>query len=722
MEEKKKISVKIGGMMCAGCVYTVKNVISDVKGVIDVDVNLNTEKAYILYDPEKFNINDVKKAVEKVGYKFIEKEEKEEKKESFWKIILGFITGSILMIIMFIPFNHYKHIISFIISIPAFIILALPVFTDGIKNLMKRKLTMTLMYTIGISFSYIAGILSLFNIIKEAMFFESSIFLATFLNLGRYLEGKAKRKAVSSIKKLMNLIPENVILIKDGKEVETEIKDINVNDILLVKTGSSIPLDGEIIEGETFVNESMITGESIPVYKRKDSRVIGGTINLTNPIKIKVEKTGENTFLSQIIRLIEEGEMRRPKIQNISDKIVRYFIPVILSISILTFIYWFFIKDSSLQFALSRFISVIVIACPCALGLAIPTAVTVGIGKGAENGILIKNGEVFEKSEKLKTILLDKTGTLTEGTFKIDEIQPFDLDNEEFLKIISSLERYFSHPISESILNYYGKGDFYDFQNVKLIEGSGISGILDGKEILIGNENLFIKRNIIPVQFKDKIKEKTDEGKVVVILSVQDKFNGFLVLSDRVKEDAKYTINEIKKMNIKTGIISGDKEKTTESISKELGIDFYYGNVLPQDKSNIIQEFQKKGEIVGFVGDGINDAPALAVSDIGIAIGSGTDVAIETGDIVLVKNRLIDVLNSIILSKAVMKKIKQNLFWAFFYNLILIPVAAGLFYERFNITLRPEMSGFAMALSSFSVISFSLLLRRIKLNQGVKNQ
>uniref|UniRef100_A0A7C4Y5E5 Cadmium-translocating P-type ATPase n=1 Tax=candidate division WOR-3 bacterium TaxID=2052148 RepID=A0A7C4Y5E5_UNCW3 len=706
--EKKRITIKVGGMMCSSCVNTVKDAISKVDGVIDVDVNLSTEKAYISFKPEKFNIENVKDAIEKSGYKFI-KEESEEKNGKE-KIIIGFITGSILMFIMFLPLKH-KDIISLFLSLPAFFILGIPIFRESIISLRNKKLNMSVMYAIGISFSYIAGILSIFQI-TESMFFESSIFLATFLNLGRYLEKNAKKKAIISLKKLSELIPEKTIVIKEGKEIETDTKDISVNDILLVKTGASIPFDGEIIEGETFINESMITGESVPVYKKTGSKVIGGTVNLSNPFKMKVEKIGEETFLSQIIKLVEEGQMRKPKLQNIADKIIPYFIPFILVISIITFIYWFFIKDSSLNFAISRFLSVIVIACPCALGLAIPTAVTVGIGKGAENGIIIKNGEVFEKSEKITTILIDKTGTITEGSFVIEEIYT-NIDKEEFLKIVSSLERYFSHPISDSILSFYSKNEFYDFENVKIIEGRGISGKLNGKNVMIGSIKLF-KENLNRDEIH-LIEEYAKKGNVLLIIKINDSFTGLIVLKDKLKEDAKKGIEYIKKLGIKIGIISGDKKETTENIAKELNVDFWIGDVMPDGKAKIVSELQSKGEMVGFVGDGINDAPALAISDIGIAIGSGTDVAIETGEVVLVKNKIMDIYNAIILSRNVMKKIRQNLFWAFFYNLSLIPVAAGLFYNRFGITLRPEMSGFAMAFSSFTVISISLLIKKIKL-------
>ena len=605
----------------------------------------------------------------------------------------------------------------FAISTPVFIYISYPIFKAGVISLKNKNLNMDVMYSMGIGIAFLSSIMGTFNIIldKRFLFYDTAILLATFLTLGRYLETRAKRKTSRAIQKLIELQPPTAIKIENGEQKEVSIDLVNVGDLILIRPGDKVPVDGLVIEGESYVDESMVTGEPIPNFKSKGSKLIAGTINTNGVLKIKAEKVGKDTLLSQIIKLVQEAQSSQPKIQKLADKIVSYFIPVVLTIAITAFLVWFLIIGAPLNFALTILIATLVVACPCALGLATPTAVTVGIGRGAELGILIKKSEVFELSNKLKTIILDKTGTITKGRPEIIDIISKGIKEDELLQICASLEQNSSHPIAEAILKKAKEKNInlLSIKKFQSIAGKGIVGFNNKDKYIVGNIELLKQFNVpINKDILNKIESFNSEGKTVILVARNQNIIGIVTVADSIKESSTAAMKERKKLGLKIVMLTGDNELTAKTIAKVVGIENYKANVLPHEKSEVVKKYQEKGDIVAFVGDGINDAPALAQSDIGIAMGGGTDVAIESGDIVLMKNSLVDAVGAIYLSKKVMSKIKQNLFWAFAYNSVLIPVAAGVLYPFFKLGFKPELAGLAMALSSITVVSLSLLLKK----------
>ncbi len=829
LEQLKKIELKIGGMTCAACVKTIENSLQRLDGIIEVNVNLSAEKAFITYNPNIITQADLKKTIEAAGYQFLgiageeaedfEKISREKNLiEKRSRIMVGFTTGILLMILMYIPINLPFPVayLMLLISTPVFIYISYPIFKAAYRSLKNRNLNMDVMYSMGIGVAFIASLLATFNFILSSkfLFYETAVFLATFLTIGRYLEAKAKVKTSEAIKKLMNLQPKKAIVLRpknieleilyfrdcpnynkaieqvkdtlrelnisvpikltevnqenfqdypffgsptvlvnnkdlEGKinktfscriyrynhedftyppkdiliskllsifeEQEISVEEVKINDILVVKPGEKISIDGEVIDGESYIDESMITGEPIPALKENGDKVIGGTINKNGVIRFRVKKVGRDTVLSQIIRLVEEAQGSKPPIQRIADKAVNYFIPLVLAIAIFSFIAWYLILGNTLLFALTSLISVLVIACPCALGLASPTAVTVGIGRGAELGVLIKNGEALEISEKLTTIIFDKTGTLTKGKPEVTDIYSIGIEDKTMLKITASVEKNSTHPLAEATVKKAKESgiELLSSEGFNTFRGKGVIAKVEGKEILIGNRILLKEKNIfLSKEVKKRILQLENEGKTVMLISFDNKMVGIIAITDTLKETTKAAIEEFKKMKFNIFMITGDNIRTAKAVAQQAGIENVLAEVLPQDKAKEVKKLQEKGEVVAFVGDGINDAPALAQADVGIAIGSGTDIAIESGDIVLIKDDLLDAVAAIQLSKKVISRIKQNIFWAFAYNAALIPLAAGILYPFFGITFRPELAGLAMAMSSVTVISLSLLLKK----------
>jgi Cu+-exporting ATPase len=486
---------------------------------------------------------------------------------------------------------------------------------------------------------------------------------------------------------------------------------------VVVKPGEKIPVDGQVVDGWSYVDESMITGEPMPVLKSKTDAVVGGTLNKNSVIRFRATRIGRDTVLSQIIRLVKDAQSSRAPIQRVADKAVSYFIPAVLAIALGCFIVWYLVLGSTLFFALTTLISVLVIACPCALGLATPTAVTVGVGRGAELGILIKGGEVFEISDKLTTVVFDKTGTLTKGRPEVTDIIGMPMPDKELLRLAASVERNSKHPLAEAITRKAEKDgiEIEPSEGFDTFEGQGVVAKVGAKEVLIGNKALFDQRNVpYPNEVEAKIFQFESQGKTVSLVAADGKFCGVVAIADVLKESAKNVVDELKNMGLKAVMITGDNRRTAKAIAREIGIENVLAEVLPQDKANQVRQLQQEADVVAFVGDGINDAPALAQADIGIAIGSGTDVAIESGQVVLMRDELMDVASAVQLSRKVMSRIRQNLFWAFAYNSALIPVAAGALYPLFGITLKPELAGLAMAMSSVTVVTFSLMLKRYK--------
>jgi P-type Cu+ transporter len=729
----EKVTIKIGGMTCAMCVKAIEDVLVKLDGITEVNVNLAAEKAYVTYNPQMISLIEMKKAIEDLGYEYlgVEGEIREDQEEKLRKadldakrnrFIIAFAVSIPLMVLMYagvmFPFNMAYFML--IITILPFIYVSYPIFSAAYRSLQNKALNMDVMYSLGIGVAFISSILGTFNIVltPEFMFYETALMLAGFLMLGRWLETRAKGRTGTAIKKLLDLQAKTAIVLRgDGeKSIETDIlvEEVQVGDLVLVKPGERIPVDGKVISGESYVDESMITGEPIPVLKNAGLRVVGGTINQNGVLKFRAEKIGKDTALAQIIKLVEMAQGSKPPVQRVADRAVTYFIPTILTIAIVAFILWYFILGSTLLFGLTVLISILVVACPCALGLATPTAVTVGIGRGAELGILVKNGEALEISQKLSTILFDKTGTLTKGKPDLTDIMAKETDENTLLQLAASVERNSGHPLADAVvkkaksmgIELVKANDFTNFS------GKGVMATLNDQEIIIGNRVLFEdKHMILTSEFQDNLFKLENEGKTAIIIGIDKKIGGIIAVADTVKETSKTAIQELKDMNLQVAMITGDNARTANAIAQQIGIKQIISEVLPQDKAIEVNKLQDKGEIVAFVGDGINDAPALAQADVGIAIGSGTDIAIESGDIVLIKDDLLDSVAGVQLSKKVMGRIKQNIFWAFAYNAVLIPVAAGVLYLPFGITFRPEYAGLAMALSSVTVVSLSLMLK-----------
>ncbi|MBU0498430.1 MAG: cadmium-translocating P-type ATPase [Candidatus Thermoplasmatota archaeon] len=728
----EKTIIKIGDMTCAMCVKTIEDAIKKLDGVINVQVNLSAEKAYITYNPNLTSIAEFKKTIESLGYHYLgvegdtttDQEEKARTKSLTQKrnrIIIGFSVSIPLMALMYLPLTWPFPMAYFmlIVSTPAFIYISYPIFIAGYHALRNTTLNMDVMYSMGIGVAYTASIFGTFQIVltREFLFYETAVMLATFLTLGRYLETQAKGKTSDAIKKLIGLQPKTAHVIRNNQETDIPIEDVQIHDTLIVKPGEKIPVDGIVIDGESYVDESMISGEPIPVLKKKNIPVIGGTLNQNGVITITTEKIGKDTMLSQIITLVQEAQGSKPPVQRIADKAVAYFIPIVLTIAIASFLAWYFIFGQTLEnrllFSLSTLISVLVVACPCALGLATPTAVTVGLGRGAELGVLIKKGEALELPQKLTTIIFDKTGTLTKGKPDVTDIIPYNTDENTVLQIAASIEQNATHPLAKAIVQYAQQKNIRltKVNNFNNISGKGVIATIKDKEIIVGNRSLFSEKNIPTKEIDTQLTHLEAEGKTAILISQNNKIIGIIAVADTIKDTTKTAITAFKNMGLHVIMITGDNKRTANAVAKQLGIDTVLAEVLPQEKAAEVKKLQQQKHIVAFVGDGINDAPALAQADVGIAIGSGTDIALESGEIVLVKNDLLDAVAAIQLSKKVMTRIKQNIFWAFAYNTALIPVAAGILYPFYGITFRPELAGLAMAMSSVTVITLSLLLK-----------
>jgi Cu+-exporting ATPase len=731
VKEERTVTVKIGGMTCASCVKTIEMVVGELPGVKSVSVNLATETARIAYDPGITSLDDIKKVIEEVGYQFIgvegEEEEGEEEaredhiREMKKKLSFAAVVGIVLVFLQYgdyigLPVDvPYNSLIQFVLATPVMFYSGRSMFAAAARALSHRMLNMDVMYSMGVGSAYVASVFSTLGLLPEDyLFYETAVLLLAFLLLGRTLEAIAKGRTSEAIKKLIGLQAKTAVVIRDGKELEVPVEDVKVGDIVIVKPGEKIPVDGVVVEGESYVDESMITGEPVPNLKKEGDEVVGATINKNSVLKIKATRVGSDTLLAQIIKLVEEAMGSKPPIQRLADKIVAYFIPVVLTIAITSFVYWYFIADVPALFAFTTLVAVLVIACPCAFGLATPTALTVGMGKGAELGILIKNGEALEIARKVTTVIFDKTGTLTKGKPEVTDIIAFDGGETEVLKIAAIAEKRSEHPLAEAIVKRAETEgiDIEEPEKFEVIAGKGVVASLNGDRILVGSRKLMMENGLaVDAKIEETLQRLEKEAKTAILVASDGKIVGAVGIADTIKESAKEAIEELHKMGKKVAMITGDNKRTAEAIARKLEIDTVLAEVLPHQKAEEVKRLQEQGEVVAFVGDGINDAPALAQADLGIAIGSGTDIAIESGEIVLMRDDLKDVVAAIQLSEKTLNKIKQNLFWAMIYNTILIPVAAGLLYPLFGIVFRPEWAGAAMALSSVSVVTNSLLMK-----------
>lgn len=734
---------KIEGMTCASCARAVERAARRLEGVASANVNLATEKLAITFEPSVLSVSDIKKAVKNAGYKAVEEDggksgdSNEKERRLLWR---RFIISVIVTVpLLYISMGHMAGL-----PLPGFIdpmmnprayaitqlILTLPVvaagyryYIVGFKTLLKRSPNMDSLVAIGTGAAVVYGIYAIGRIFMGDtdyamnLYFESAAVILTLITLGKYFETVSKGKTSDAIKKLMGLAPKTATVIKDDKEVEIPVEEVMVGDIIIVRPGERIPVDGIVISGVTSVDESMLTGESIPVEKHEGDIVIGASLNKNGSIRYKATRVGKDTTLAQIIKLVEDAQGSKAPIAKLADIISGYFVPIVMILAVLSGLAWYVIGGESITFSLTIFISVLVIACPCALGLATPTAIMVGTGKGAENGVLIKSGEALETAHKVDTVVLDKTGTITEGKPKVtDVIAAGGISGETLVMLAASAEIGSEHPLGEAIVEHAKKMglDIKDATEFKAIPGHGIEVTIEGRHVLLGNRKLMDDRNISLEELAEASDRLANEGKTPMYAAIDSMAAGIIAVADTVKATSKKAIETLHKMGIKVVMITGDNSRTAQAIARQVGIDRVLSEVLPEDKSNEIKKLQSEGSKVAMVGDGINDAPALAQADIGIAIGSGTDVAMESADIVLMRSDLMDVSKAIQLSRSTIRIIKQNLFWAFAYNTVGIPVAMGILHIFGGPLLNPMIAGAAMSLSSVSVVSNALRLKRFK--------
>ena len=731
-EKEKMLNLKVIGMDNPHCVGTVGGAVSSLPGIISKDLRVN-EKAVIKYNPSMVSVQQIKAAIQASGYTPIEEIEsgadiEKATREKEIKNLSNRFIGSLLLSLPLLyymlhmlfgwPMSGFMMenapLIQFLLCTPILFFGSL-FFTRGIISLAKTKTAnMDTLVSVGVGSAYLYSLYVTLSIWSGQatfgmgdLYYEVAGFLITFILLGKYLEAVAKGQTSAAIKKLIGLQAKTAVIVKEGREIEIGIDEVQVGDIVVVKPGGKIPVDGIIVEGHSSVDESMVTGESLPVEKNAGDRVTGATINKTGAFKFKADKIGKDTFLAQVIRLVEEAQGSKAPIEELADKISAYFVPAVVLIGAGSFVIWI-LAGQTFAFALTAFIAVLIIACPCALGLATPTAVMVGTGLGAEHGILIKSAEALQLAADLDTVVFDKTGTLTKGEPEVTDL----VGGPEVLLDAAIAEKRSEHPIADAILNRAKKEGLVvpEPESFNSIPGKGV----EAGPLLLGNRRLMQERNIALQAFEGKMADLEGQGKTVMLVAKNNVLVGLVAAADALKPYSKTAVDQLHRMGKKVVMITGDNKKTGEAIAKQIGIDSVLAEVLPQDKATIIKKIQARGGKVAMVGDGINDAPALAQADIGIAVGSGTDVAIEAGEIVLVKDDLRDVVTAIKLSAYAMRKIRQNLFWAFIYNMLGIPIAAGALYPFTGFLLNPAIAGAAMAFSSVSVVTNSLLMRRFK--------
>ena len=740
---------KVTGMTCSACSSRVEKCVGKLDGVNTVSVNLLTNSMQIDFDESKLTEEKIADSVTQAGYgmeiptgKSDKKEEKEDiveknienmKKRTIWSFIF-------LIPLMYVAMGHMAGLpqpsflrgdanaVSFALTQ---LLLCIPVlyinrayFERGFRSLIHGAPNMDTLISVGSGASLIYGIFAIYRMgyglgtqnmelvhrYLHDLYFESAVMILALINIGKYLEARSKGKTSEAIQKLMDLAPKTALVERNGQVVEIAAEDMLTGDILQVKPGSSIPADGVVIEGRTSVDEAAITGESMPVEKKEGDTVTAATLNKTGFIRMRAARVGQDTTFSQIIRLVEEASSSKAPIARMADKIAGIFVPTVMGIALLTGIVWL-LMGAEFEFALSCAIAVLVISCPCALGLATPVAIMVGTGKGAENGILIKSGEALEITHNVQSVVLDKTGTITEGKPVVTDIVSFGMSENKILEISAALEKKSEHPLAEAVLLKAKGMELPNAENFAAIPGKGITAKIQGNIYYAGNQKLMQEQGISCEKALSSMEKLSKEGKTPLILADEKQVFGIIGVADVVKPTSAKAIQELKKLGIQVIMLTGDNARTAKAIQKQLDIDTVIAEVLPQDKEREISRLQEEGKTVAMVGDGLNDAPALARADVGIAIGAGTDVAIESADIVLMKNDLQDVATAIELSKAVIRNIKENLFWAFFYNVCGIPLAAGVLYPVFGLKLSPMFGAAAMSLSSLFVVSNALRLR-----------
>ncbi len=743
----KSKTFKVDGMSCASCQSTVEREVRKIKGIEKANVNLVTKKLEVLYNPDKVVLNDIISAVEKAGYQIYLLEDDSIKNDDFsnikeiknlkkrfllsllftiplFIIAMGPMILDILNISWFdmhelVKYGKIIAIVQLLLTIPTMII-NFKYYEIGFKALYNRHPNMDSLISVGTLTAFLYGLYATYYILNGhldfELYFESVGVILTLITLGKYMEAKSKDKTSEAIKKLINLAPKKATIIRDNKEIRVKVDEIVIDDLIIVKPGEKFSVDGVIINGTTAIDESMITGESIPSDKVVGDYVIGGSMNKTGNVTYRAIKTIGNSTLAAIIKLVSNAQKDKAPIARLADIISGYFVPIVIIIAILSSLGWY-LSGQSLSFSLMIFVSVLIIACPCALGLATPTAIMVSTGKGAENGILIKNGEALEIAHKIDTVVFDKTGTITYGKPTVTDIFSYNkMSYDEIIRLVASLEKKSEHPLGQAIVDEALKKSLsmIDVLEFNSLSGFGVEGIVDDLKLLVGNDKLMQNHNININRYEKQIKDLALDGKTPIFIAINSKLASIIAIRDNVKENVKRMVEALEKMNIEVIMLTGDNKNTANAIALQSGIKTVISEVLPQEKHEKIKQLKLAGKVVAMVGDGINDAIALAEADIGIAIGNGTDIAIESANIVLMKENLSGVLNTIKLSRKTMKIIKENLFWAFIYNVFGIFIAAGLLHIFNGPLLNPMFAAFAMAMSSVSVLSNTLRLRKIK--------
>ncbi|GAB6138199.1 heavy metal translocating P-type ATPase [Halanaerobaculum tunisiense] len=745
-----KVNLKVGGMTCASCSQRVESALQDTTGVREAAVNFAAEKATVKFNPAQVSEYDLEQIVEDTGYEIVEQEESEEEEDQdqqkitearnkmlwSWGLTIPIILWMIPEMFFGIawPTETIYHLGMIALATPILLWVGRKTYYTAYKAISHGSANMDVLIAMGTGAAFVTGPASFFTPLADYAGVAGMIM--TFHLTGRYIEAKAKGRASQAIKKLLELGAKTATVVRDGEEIEVPVEEVQVGDIMIVKPGEKVPTDGEIIEGESALDESMATGESMPVKKSVGDEVIGATINQRGLIKVKATKVGKDTFLSQVIKMVEEAQGSKVPIQEFADKVTSIFVPTVLAIAALTFGLWLLFPGALKEVttwaatylpwvnpelglitgAIFATIAVLVIACPCALGLATPTALMVGTGMGAENGVLIRKGEAIQTLKEVHTIVFDKTGTITEGHPAVTDLEPNSgFNEEELLQLAASVEAGSEHPLGEAIVRRAQEDDLEinDISDFTAITGKGVQAKVDDKQVLVGSRRLMKEQDIDTSQVEEKMKELEEEAKTAMLIGVNNQLAGIIAVADPLKEDSKDAIAELRDLGLETAMITGDNERTAQAIADEVGIDHVVAEVLPDGKVDEIMNLQDKFGTIAMVGDGINDAPALTQANVGIAIGTGTDIAIESSDVTLVRGNLSSVITAIKLSRATFRKIKQNLFWAFIYNTIAIPVAIlGL--------LHPIIAEAAMATSSISVVTNANLLRRVDVQPRYK--
>ena len=754
-KDNKKLELKIDGISCQACVAKIERKLSRTDGVEKALVNISNNMADIEYDEKEIKASEIMKIIEKLGYTPKRREDLKDKEEAIRaekklksELAKSKIAIILSLILMYISMSHMfglpvPHIIypvdnianyvavQFIITVTVMII-GKRFYKVGFRQLFMLSPNMDSLVAVGTSSAFIYSLYISYKIFADnnihlmhSLYYESAAMIIAFVMLGKYLETLSKGKASAAIKKLVNFQAKKANIIRNGEIVEIDINEVSKGDIVFIKPGEKIPVDGIIIEGHSTIDEAMITGESIPVEKLENDKVYSGSINKDGALKVVVNATEGETLISKIAKLVEDAQMTKAPIARLADKVSLIFVPTVIFIAVFAALLWWFlikynvvsVSQNHFEFVLTIFISILIIACPCSLGLATPTAIMVGTGKGAELGILIKSGEALEKLNEIDTIVFDKTGTLTEGTPKVIDIVSIGnaLSKDEILKIAASMEVNSEHPLGKAVYDEAKEKnvELYEVKKFLSISGRGVIGEIEEKKYLLGNKKLLLDNGINNL-YEEEIHRYELEGKTTILLADEEKLIAFITLADVVRNESIKLIEKLKKENIKTYMLTGDNERTAKVIAKKLGIDDVIAEVSPEDKYKKVKDLQEQGRKVVMVGDGVNDSPALAQADVGMAIGSGTDIAIESADIVLMSKDIETILTAIRLSKATIKNIKENLFWAFFYNSCGIPIAGGLLYLFTGHLLNPMLAGLAMGLSSVSVVTNALRLKRFK--------